>query len=120
MEEYFVRQNVLYELQSGFRAAYSTENRLINLFDYIFQNFDKRNYVGMVLLDLRNAFDTVNHEILLSKLQCMGFSGSTVKWFTSYLTGRTQVCDVEGATSDPEHITCGVPQGSILAPLLFL
>ena len=61
-----------------------------------------------------------NHEILLSKLQCMGFSGSTVKWFTSYLTGRTQVCDVEGATSDPEHITCGVPQGSILAPLLFL
>ena len=74
----------------------------------------------MVLLDLQKAFDTVNHEILLSKLQCMGLIDTAVKWFTSYLTGRTQVCEVEGTTSDPELITCGEPQGSILGPLSFL
>ena len=64
--------------------------------------------------------DTVNHAILLSKLQSIGFRNTAVKWFTSYLTGRTQVCDVDGTISDPQDITCGVPQGSILGPLLFL
>ena len=120
VEEYLVRQNLLYEHQSGFRAAYSTETCLVHLFDYIRQNFDEGKYVGMILLDLQKAFDTVNHAILLSKLQSIGVRNTAVKWFTSYLTGRTQVCDVEGTISDPQDITCGVPQGSILGPLLFL
>ena len=76
--------------------------------------------MGMILVDLQKAFDTVNHAILLSKLQSIGFRNTAVKWFTSYLTGRTQVCDVEGTISDSQDITCGVPQGSILGPLLFL
>ena len=120
VEEYLVRQNLLYEHQSGFRAAYSTETYLVHLFDYIRQNFDEGKYVGMILLDLQKAFDTVNHAILLSKLQSIGVRNTAIKWFTSYLTGRTQVCDVEGTISDPQDITCGVPQGSILGPLLFL
>uniref|UniRef100_A0A671TKH7 Reverse transcriptase domain-containing protein n=1 Tax=Sparus aurata TaxID=8175 RepID=A0A671TKH7_SPAAU len=78
------------------------------------------NYVGMLLLDLRKAFNTVNHDILTSKLQCMGFSNLALKWFLSYLTDRTQVCDVEVTLSEPQSIVCGVPQGSILGPLLFL
>lgn len=120
VEEYLIRLDLLYELQSGFRAAYSTDTCLIHLFDYVRQNFDQGNYVGMLLLDMQKAFDTVNHKILISKLQCMGFSNSALIWFTSYLTDRTQVCDVEGSLSDPQSITCGVPQGSILGPLLFL
>ena len=76
----------------------------------------------MVFLNMQKAFDTVNHEILLSILQCVGFSGTAVKWFTSYFTGRTHDSGLWCGrdTSDPEHITCGAPQGSILGPLLFL
>ncbi len=120
VEEYLIRHELLYEQQSGFRAAYSTDTCLIHLFDYVRQNLDLGNYVGMLLIDLQKAFDTVNHNILISKLQCMGFSNSSLLWFTSYLTDRTQVCDVEGTLSAPLIITCGVPQGSILGPLLFL
>ena len=98
-KEYFVRQNLLYELQCGFRAAHATETCLIHLFDYIRQNFDEGSFVGMVLLDFQKAFDTVNHEKLLSKLQCLGFSGTEVKRFPT---------------------PCGAPQGSILGPLLIL
>lgn len=120
VEEYLVKNKLLYELQSGFRSAHSTETCLINLVDFIKENFSEGNYVGMILLDLQKAFDTVNHAILLSKLQCAGFSQAAVKWFTSYVTGRTQVCEVEGARSTPLEMVCGVPQGSILGPLLFL
>jgi len=72
----------------------------------------------MILLNF--AFDTVNHAVLLSKLQISGSRNTAVKLFTSYLNGRTQVCDVEGPISDPQDSTCGVPQGSICGPLLFL
>jgi len=68
---------------------HTTETCLTHLCDYIRQNFDEGNHVGMILLDLQKAFDTVNHAILLSKLQSIGFRNSAVKWFTSYLTGRT-------------------------------
>ena len=84
------------------------------------QEWDKGNYTGMVVLDLQKAFDTVDHNILLGKLTAMGLNDNTVKWFKSYLTSRTQVVDIDGVRSGPKDITCGVPQGSILGPLLFL
>ena len=81
---------------------------------------DKGHYVGMVLLDLQKAFDTVDHNILLMKLEAIGLNEDVIRWFCSYLTDRQQLVDVSGTLSSSAEIKCGVPQGSILGPLLFL
>ena len=86
--------------------------------DYIRILKSKGNYVGMVLLDLQKAFDTVDHEILCNKLEAMGINFT--KWFKSYLGGRQQIVIANETRSDPGTVSCGVPQGSILGPLLFL
>ena len=76
--------------------------------------------LGMVILDLQKAFDIVDHQLLLNKLQALGFNSLSVAWFRSYLTCREQVVNIGDATSPPLPVTCGVPQGSILGPLIFL
>jgi hypothetical protein len=120
VESYLKNNNLLYKLQSGFRSCFSTDTCLMYLTDYIKMEMGKGNYTGMVMLDLQKAFDTVDHKILLYKLSAMGMSQKTVKWFEDYLTGRTQLVAVGEILSKPCKITCGVPQGSILGPLLFL
>ena len=72
------------------------------------------------MLDLQKAFDTVDHQLLLNKLQALGFNSLSVAWFRSYLTCREQVVKIGDATSPPLPVTCGVAQGSILGPLIFL
>ena len=115
---YLDKNNLLYENQSGFRKAYSTDTCLINLTDQIKLDMSKGLYVGMVLIDLQKAFDTVDHEILCKKLKSMGINST--EWFQSYLGGRNQVVEANDTLSDAGIVNCGVPQGSILGPLLFL
>ena len=92
----------------------------LHLHDHIQYQTTLGNYTGMVLIDLRKAFDTVNHDIALHKLAALGGDASSIKWFRSYLTGRNQLVDLNGTKSDLKSIDCWVPQGSILGPLLFL
>ena len=81
---------------------------------------DSGFHTGMILINLQKAFDTINHEILLKKLQFLNFSECSIKWFGSYLAKRTFLVNVGSSYSDPADLNCGVPQGSILGPLLFL
>ena len=118
LESYLRENNILYSFQSGFRGSFSTDTCLTHLTDYIHNQTSCGNFTGMVLIDLQKAFDTVDHVILLNKLEKMGVS--SVEWFKSYLSGRKQIVNVNQVDSTPLGINCGVPQGSILGPLLFL
>jgi hypothetical protein len=112
--------NLLYPLQHGFQTGHSTSMSLLDMQDKISKAIDNNEFSIGIFLDLAKAFDTVNHTILLEKLQHYGIRGIALKWFKSYLTDRSQQVLCNGSLSSLKLILHGVPQGSILGPLLFL
>ena len=107
--------------QSAYREFYSTETALLRVKNDILMNMNKQHVTLLVLLDLSAAFDTVDHVLLLQRLQLkFGLSGIALEWFTSYLSQRTQRVTVDGVSSEKFNVDCGVPQGSCLSPLLFV
>ena len=119
-QSFLDENNILYNFQSGFRKKYSTDSCLGFLNDKISKGFDSGLYTGMILIDLQKAFDTIDHEILLEKMQIIGFTEQVINWFRSYLSNRTFKVEIGKSLSNEGNLTCGVPQGSILGPLLFL
>ena len=113
-------KNLLYNYQSGFRKKHSTDFCLSYLNDKILKGFDRGMMTGMILIDLQKAFDTIDHDVLLQKLYAIGFSKRTVNWFKSYLSNRSFKVNLGNNFSQHASVSCGVPQGSILGPLLFL
>ena len=112
--------NILYSLQFGFRQKCLTNHALIQITETIRNSIDNNEFGCGIFIDLKKAFDTVSHSILLSKLNHYGVRGKAYDWFHSYLSNREQFVCINGHNSDSLFITCGVPQGSILGPLLFL
>ena len=118
--EFFEHHNILFENQFGFRKNNSTINALIEITEKIKESIDNGKFGCGIFIDLKKAFDTVNHKILLNKLEHYGIRNESLKWFESYLTGRKQYVYLNGESSNLKDINCGVPQGSVLGPLLFL
>ena len=114
-------QNLFAELQSGYRKTHSCETAITKIHNDILMMIDKKNNVLLLLLDLSAAFDTICHKLLLKKLKNMyGIDGNALEWIKSYLTGRSFTVTVNRSSSSSCQLTIGVPQGSILGPLLFI
>ena len=114
------KYELLYSLQFGFRSQYSTTHALIHMTEAIRSALDSGQVTCGIFVDSQKAFDTVNHEILLKKLEHYGFRGAINDWFRSYLTDRQQKVVINGFESANRTMNHGVPQGSVLGPILFL
>ena len=120
MFQYLSVNLLLHANQYGFRAKYSTELALNELVDRIYSQLDEKKIPIAIFMDLSKAFDTIDHEILITKMEHYGIKNLESKWFKSYLSDRKQYVEFNNTHSATEIITTGVPQGSILGPLLFL
>ena len=117
---YLKKNKLLSEFQFGFRKQSSTKMAATHLCNQIQREMNNGNMVGVVYPGLSKAFDTVGHDLLINQLSIYGVSERELAWFTDYLFGRMQIVEIENTRSNPETIYCGVPQGSILGPLLFI
>ena len=118
--EYLETNKLLSPNQFGFRRSRSTQHAVTYFSDYVRKHMDDGEYTGAVFVDLKKAFDTVDHGRLLSKLPSYGIKGKELSWFESYLFDRKQFVSMENSSSERKSVVCGVPQGSLLGPLLFV
>ena len=118
--EIFNKHSVLYDYQFGIRKLYSTHMALITLIDKMSNALDEGSKVVGIFLDFSKAFDTIDHDILILKSEHYGVRGPPLDWFKNYLNSRFQYVMYNGIKSYQSQVTCGVPQWSILGPLLFL
>ena len=114
------KNNVIYNLQFGFRQQHSTSHALTKITESLRKALDDINISCGNFVDLQKAFDTVDQQILLAKLNHYGIRGVSNDWFKSYLSNRNQYVSIYGYESGLAALSCGVPQGSVLGPLLFL
>ena len=117
---YLDANKLLYAHQSGFRLLHSVTTTLLASTNDWYLTMDKGKYTGLIFIDLKKAFDTVDHAILLKKLKIFGVTGLEHEYFISYLNNRRQFCKTNGTSSQLKELSRGVPQGSCLGPLLFL
>ena len=118
--KFFEDENLFYAKQFGFRLLTSTVHSLFDLTEDIRKGIDENKFVCGIFVDLQKAFDTVDHNILLKKMEHYGIRGVANKWFQSYLSNRKQYVTIQGIDSNIREVELGVPQGSVLGPLLFL
>ena len=119
--QYLTENKILYPKQFGFQTGHSTEHAIVQLVDQILESLEYNKYTLGVSIDLSKAFDTVDHSILLKKLELYDVTDRNHSWFKNYLSNRKQFIPINNEeNTELETITCGVPQGSILGPLLFL
>ena len=118
--DFLIKHSLLHRTQSGFRPSFSCETALLGMVNKWLNAINDGFMIGVVMIDFKKAFDLVDHKILLQKLKHYKLSDKTMSWFDSYLLHRKQRVCVNNVTSDDEIIINGVPQGSILGPLMFL
>ena len=114
------KHNILISSQYGFRSKHSTEHALMDVVTQIYDNINNNEFTAVLFFDLKKAFDTVNHDILLQKLWHYGIRGSAHNLLSSFLAHRSQYVRINDVDSNTQNIICGVPQGSVLGPLLFI
>lgn len=117
---YLEENNIIISMQSGFRGAHSCESALQCILDDWVKEIDVDNIIVVVFLDFKRAFETVDRGLLLSKLENIGISGTVLKWFSSYLNARSQRTKFSASVSSERETEYGVPQGSVLGPVLFI
>ena len=117
---HFTKNKILTPVQHGFRAEHSCESQLLLTTEDLVQNYEDKTQTDLIVLDFSKAFDVVPHHCLLHKLDHYGIRGPTILWIQNFLTTLTQKVVVDGSFSETAHVGSGVPQGTVLGPILFL
>ena len=118
--KFLVENNILYQKQFGFQNLHATDHAILQLMNQLTDAFSQEKYNLGIFIDLSNAFDTVNHNILLEKLKAYEIQSENPKWFRSYLSNRKQFISYDDSKTEMKIVKCVVLQGPILGPLFFL